>query len=81
MLVLRRQAGESIHIGPDIEIRILTIGQTQVKIGVIAPRDVEVYRSELAQLNRRAVVDDWQRADTLTELAAKLRQAAAKLDR
>ncbi|SFB25288.1 MULTISPECIES: carbon storage regulator CsrA [unclassified Bacillus (in: firmicutes)] len=47
MLVLARKNGESIKIGDDIEITILSTKGDQVKIGISAPKDVEVYRKEL----------------------------------
>ena len=50
MLVLRRQAEESIDIGGGIKIRILGIEGDSVKIGIEAPRDVPVYRSEVKAL-------------------------------
>ena len=50
MLVLTRNAGESIIIIlPDtqtIEIRVNTVSGKQVKLGVIAPKDFKIYRSE-----------------------------------
>ncbi len=72
MLVLRRNAGESFRVGDDVEVRILDVGRGRVKIGVIAPREIGVYRTELAEMNRRAVVDDW-RESGLSDLAGKLR--------
>ena len=60
MLVFRRQQGESFQIGDAVEVRILEIGRNQVKIGVIAPREVGIYRSEISQMNRRAAVSDLQ---------------------
>ncbi len=47
MLVLRRQAEESIDIGGGIRVRILGIEGDNVKIGIEAPRDIPVYRSEV----------------------------------
>ena len=73
MLVLQRHPGESIRIGPDVEVRILTVSRNQVKIGVIAPREVEIYRSELEEANRRAIIPDWRSAG-LPELARKLKK-------
>lgn len=47
MLVLARKIGESIMIGDQIELVILgTEGET-VKVGINAPRHVEVYRKEI----------------------------------
>ena len=47
MLVLRRKLGEKIDIGSDIQIVLLAIGTTNVDIGIIAPGDVHIRRSEL----------------------------------
>ncbi len=47
MLIIRRRRGESIVIGEDIEIEILETTPTQVKLGISAPKDVTVLRSEI----------------------------------
>ena len=47
MLVIRRRAGESILIAGDIEIEVLEISPTRVKLGVRAPKEVEVIRKEV----------------------------------
>lgn len=47
MLVLSRRIGETLKIGDDVEIHILDIGRGQVRIGIAAPRNVNVVRSEL----------------------------------
>lgn len=47
MLILTRRNGESLRIGQDIEITILSIKGGQVRIGVKAPRDVAVHREEI----------------------------------
>ncbi len=60
MLVFRRQQGESFRVGESVEVRILQVGRSHVKIGVIAPREIEIYRTELSNLNRQAVVHDWK---------------------
>lgn len=49
MLVLTRMEGESIVIGEDIRITLLEIRGGQVRIGVQAPREVPVVRSELLE--------------------------------
>ena len=72
MLVLQRHPGEAIRIGSDVEVRILGISRNQVKVGVVAPREIEIYRSELEESNRRAVVQDWRTAG-LAELARRLK--------
>lgn len=47
MLVLSRRIGENLLIGDDIEVFILGFDRGQVKIGVKAPRNVPVDRSEV----------------------------------
>lgn len=59
MLVLTRQANQSIMIGPDVIVTVLDIRGDQVRIGIRAPRAVSVHREEVfAQVeaaNREAV--------------------------
>lgn len=47
MLVLSRKAGETIYIGEDIEIVISEVKGEQVKIGIRAPRNIDIIRGEL----------------------------------
>ncbi len=47
MLILTRRPGESIQVGEDIEISVLEIRGNQVRIGINAPAEVLVLRSEL----------------------------------
>ncbi|MBU8731778.1 carbon storage regulator CsrA [Cytobacillus oceanisediminis] len=47
MLVLTRRLKESIMIGDDIEISILSIEGDQVKLGISAPRNVDIHRKEI----------------------------------
>ena len=47
MLVLTRREDESIMIGDDIEVKLLDIKDNQVKVGILAPKDVAVHRREV----------------------------------
>lgn len=47
MLVLSRKNKQSIMIGDDIEITIVAIEGDQVKVGINAPKKVEIHRKEI----------------------------------
>lgn len=47
MLVLTRKENESIMIGNDVEVKILDLKDNQVKLGIVAPREVAVHRREV----------------------------------
>jgi carbon storage regulator len=58
MLVLSRRVGDSVVIGEDVVVTVLEIRGDVVRVGIDAPRDVAVRRSELlaelADSNRAA---------------------------
>jgi carbon storage regulator len=47
MLVLTRKLQEAIKIGEDIELTVLSIDGDQVKLGISAPKHIEVHRKEV----------------------------------
>ncbi len=47
MLILTRKIGESLIIGNNIEVIILGVKGTQVRLGVTAPKDITVHREEI----------------------------------
>jgi len=47
MLVLTRKINESIQIGDNIEITVLSVQGDQIKLGIKAPKDIEVHRKEV----------------------------------
>lgn len=58
MLVLTRRAGESVMIGDDVVITVLETRGDVIRLGIQAPRDVQVHREEvwkeLQAVNREA---------------------------
>lgn len=47
MLVLTRKSNESIMIGDEIELSILSVAGDKVRVGISAPRDIPVFRKEV----------------------------------
>jgi len=47
MLVLTRKTNQSIMIGDDVEVSILSVSGEKVRIGIDAPRDIAVFRKEV----------------------------------
>jgi carbon storage regulator len=60
MLVLTRKLQEAIKIGDDIELTVLSIDGEQVKLGISAPKNIEIHRKEvflaIQQENNEAAV-------------------------
>lgn len=47
MLVFVRNAGESVIIGDDVTVKILSVSGNKVKIGFEAPKEISVHREEI----------------------------------
>ena len=62
MLVLTRRKNQSIVIGDQIIVTVLEVKGDQIRLGITAPRDVQVYREELladlTEANRSAVLQE-----------------------
>ncbi|MDB5968851.1 MAG: csrA [Hydrocarboniphaga sp.] len=47
MLILTRRVGESVIIGEDVEVSVLSVKGSQVRIGIKAPKGIAVHRQEI----------------------------------
>jgi carbon storage regulator len=54
MLVLSRRKDEKLIIGENIEITVVEIKGDTVKLGIAAPRDIRIYRSEVLETIKKA---------------------------
>ncbi|WP_424766656.1 carbon storage regulator CsrA [Paenibacillus sp. sgz302251] len=74
MLVLSRKSNESIIINGNIEVIILGVEGENVKLGIQAPKEVDIYRKEIylniQAANREAV----QKAIPLNEMTKLLKE-------
>ena len=69
MLVLSRKLNEAIQIGDDIEVKIISVDGDQVKIGIDAPKHIEIHRKEIYL----AIQEENSRAASISnDLLAKL---------
>lgn len=53
MLIVARRKGQRIRIGADIEVVVTELSRGEVRLGIVAPREVQVMRDEV----RKAVAD------------------------
>ena len=54
MLVLSRKINQSIMVGDNVRIVVVAVDRDQVKLGIEAPRDIPVHRSEIYEEIQRA---------------------------
>lgn len=55
MLILTRNKDQEFKIGDDITIKILSVNGKQVKIGIDAPKDINIVRTELLEKGKKNV--------------------------
>ena len=72
MLVLTRRAGESVIIGDDVVVTVLEARGDVIRIGIKAPRDVQVHReevyNELKAVNREAASPDDEAVQAVSDM-------------
>lgn len=74
MLVLSRKFDESIMIGDSVVVRILSIQDGQVKIGIEAPKDVRILRREIYEEIHRSNAQASKASKGAAMKAAKMLQ-------
>ncbi len=52
MLILTRKEGETITIGEDIQVKVLSVQGNKVRLGIDAPREVSVNREEVLEKDK-----------------------------
>ncbi|MCZ7527677.1 MAG: carbon storage regulator CsrA [Acidimicrobiia bacterium] len=76
MLVLTRRANQSIMIGHDIVVTVLEVRGDQVRLGIRAPRDVDVHREEVFAALQKANVSAASPSQDALRSLEKLRPPA-----
>ena len=75
MLILQRKAGESLIIGEDVTIRVVSVDGTRVRLAISAPDNVPILRSELVTAtaaNRDSAMEESAPAELLDLLGGVL---------
>lgn len=81
MLILQRRAGESLVIGEDITVSVLSVDGTRVRLAITAPEDVSILRTELLtarQTNREAAAEEGAPTELLGLLGGVLDHKPAR---
>ncbi|HEX7011058.1 MAG TPA: carbon storage regulator CsrA [Phycisphaeraceae bacterium] len=79
MLVLSRQRDETIMIGDDIEITVVDIRSDKVRLGITAPRQVQVHRKEVYEaIQRENAAAAQVRVDDLSDADRQLRASGPR---
>ncbi|GAB3241742.1 carbon storage regulator CsrA [Kineosporia babensis] len=76
MLVLTRRAGESIVIGDDVRVVVLDVRGDTVRLGIEAPRSIQVHRAEVYAEVQAANAAAASSGESLEEVAERLRRLA-----
>jgi len=80
MLILQRKAGESLVIGDNITVSVVSIDGVRVRLAIAAPEDVPILRSELitaANANRDSAMEETAPSELLDLLGGMLEQGKA----
>jgi carbon storage regulator len=80
MLVVTRRPGQSVLIGPEIEVFVLEVTGSQVRVGINAPHRIRVLRRELLTQveaeNRRAAQNTAPTPQTMQDVRGKLKPSS-----
>ncbi len=78
MLVLTRRPGESIMIGDDVVVTVLDVRGDVVRVGIKAPRSVQVHREEVYRELQKANQEAASPSDSAVEALSELLRGGSK---
>ncbi len=80
MLILTRKTDQEIKINSDISVKVLSISDNQVKIGIEAPKDVQIYRAEIFEKIKQSTIEASISSEIKPEAIASLKVNKLKKD-
>jgi carbon storage regulator len=72
MLILSRKIDEEIMIGDTVRIKVLAVHDGQVKIGIEAPKDIKVFRTEVYRMILQQNIEATKVTKAIVQKAANL---------
>lgn len=81
MLILTRRPGESITIGEDVTVTVVNVNGNHVRLGITAPRSVQVVREEISdamQKENQAAAQSLPGKKLLNGMASHMGEKKAK---
>lgn len=75
MLVIGRRVGETIFLGDDVEIRIMDLTPSRVKIGIIAPKQLPILRGEMRKTGEQNVAASQAGVSTLSRWMTQIQRS------
>jgi carbon storage regulator CsrA len=80
MLIIGRRAGESIFLGEDVEVKIMDITPSRVKLGIVAPKQLGILRvrsfrpkDRISRRHKWCVARAWSRCCIICAAPSELR--------
>lgn len=68
MLVISRKTDETILLGDDIEIKVISVDNNTVKLGISAPKDISILRKEIYEKIKEENINAISKKSNLSNL-------------
>jgi len=52
VLIVTRKLGQAVRVGDDVRVVVMEVRGKQVRLGIEAPADVQIYREEISEAER-----------------------------
>ncbi len=70
MLILTRRIGETFKVGDEVSVTVLGVRGSQIRIGISAPRAIDVYREEIYDKRKNADKQSVEKKEKTSDVVA-----------